>query len=112
MEEVQVSKQDFLEYIAHLSYELSILAKTANLTFGSYILSIIHLESSKEMGQYPFEEIDAQHESKILSPNQIKLYIFSVSKAMVSLAQIQGMGFMTYLFQMLYSEFKALINAE
>jgi hypothetical protein len=112
MEEVQVSKQNFLEYIAHLSYELSLLAKTANFTFGAYILSIIHLESSKEIGQYPFEKIDIEQEIEAISPDQIKLHIFSVSKAMASLAQIHGMGFITYLFQMLYSEFKTLTNAD
>ncbi len=106
-----VSKPHLLEYVAHLSYELARLAQDAKLDFIAYLLNIIHLESSKEMGQYPLETSGlSEHIPQHFSPHDLGLYILNFSETMAHVSEKNGMNFMAYLFSILHAETQMGLN--
>ena len=105
-----VSKQNLLEYIAHLSKELAILAQAKKLDFSAYILNMIHMESSREIGLSSFQK-KAQKAKKITSHPMpdILVFLFSITEVMNHVCWSNGLKFIGYLFGILHSHARSVI---
>jgi hypothetical protein len=106
-----INKPHLLEYIASLSYELALLAKDTKLDFIAYLLNIIHLESSREMGQYPLENpLFLEERPKNESPLDMSLHILKFSQTMSHSCEKNELYFLAYLFKLLEEEVKMILE--